>query len=348
MEERTIVTIPDLYKCFLTQEPRSNKGYQAAKLESERWLAKTCDFAPSMSKKVNACDFSFFISIAAPDAPPDRLKTLCDWGNWVFPFDDLFDSGELRTDLSTSESVLDSLMADMTGSPFIGYKLPIVKAHDDVYKRFENGSSYGTQRRFVRAMQHYTLGVAHHVGHFTTNHIPSLEEMLSTRQLSVGVAPLYHLVEYAHEIVLPDKVFEHPVIQTLERLGADFVILSNDILSYRKEECEGCPFNMTAACRLAGYSAQEAFDILGSLLEQRYIQWDQAIHHLPSWGADIDGEVRRYIDGIQNVVQANITWSFRSERYLGKNALEVRRTRKIDVMTTPPYLRIMGTKLSLL
>lgn len=40
MEERTIVTIPDLYKCFLTQEPRSNKGYQAAKFESERWLAK--------------------------------------------------------------------------------------------------------------------------------------------------------------------------------------------------------------------------------------------------------------------------------------------------------------------
>ncbi|RII23364.1 hypothetical protein CUC08_Gglean012186 [Alternaria sp. MG1] len=162
-------------------------------------------------------------------------------------------------------------MANMTGNPFIGYKLPIVKAHDDIYKRFENGSSYGTQRRFVRAMQQYTLGVAHHVGHFTTDHIPSLQEMLSTRQLSVGVAPLYHLVEYAHEIVLPDEVFEHPVIQALERLGADFVILSNDILSYRKEECEGCPFNMTAVCRLAGHSAQEAFDILDSLLEQRYI-----------------------------------------------------------------------------
>jgi hypothetical protein len=116
-------------------------------------------------------------------------------------------------------------MANMTGSPFIGNKLPIVKAHDDVYKRFAKGSSYGTQRRFARAMQHYTLGVAHHVGHFTTNHIPSLKEMLSTRQLSVGVAPLYHLVEYAHEIVLPDEVFEHPVIQALEQLGADFVIL---------------------------------------------------------------------------------------------------------------------------
>ena len=41
MEERTIVIIPNLYKCFLTQEPRSNQGYQVAKLESERWLAKS-------------------------------------------------------------------------------------------------------------------------------------------------------------------------------------------------------------------------------------------------------------------------------------------------------------------
>ncbi|CAN9335560.1 unnamed protein product [Alternaria alternata] len=219
MEERTIVTIPDLYKCFLTQEPRSNKGYQAAKLESERWLAKS---VTSVARYLDPTLRS--------NRTDQNMRLRSQYEQKVF------DSGELRTDLSTSERVLDSLMANMTGNPFIGYKLPIVKAHDDIYKRFENGSSYGTQRRFVRAMQQYTLGVAHHVGHFTTDHIPSLQEMLSTRQLSVGVAPLYHLVEYAHEIVLPDEVFEHPVIQALERLGADFVILSNDILSYRKEE----------------------------------------------------------------------------------------------------------------
>lgn len=36
-----------------------------------------------MQKIVNACDFSYFCSIAAPDAPEDRLRTMCDWGNWV-------------------------------------------------------------------------------------------------------------------------------------------------------------------------------------------------------------------------------------------------------------------------
>jgi hypothetical protein len=41
MEDRIIVTIPDLFKCFLIQQPRLNRGYQAAKFESERWLAKS-------------------------------------------------------------------------------------------------------------------------------------------------------------------------------------------------------------------------------------------------------------------------------------------------------------------
>ncbi|CAI6332731.1 unnamed protein product [Periconia digitata] len=345
MKDTTVVTLPDMFRCFLVQEPKANDQYQSVKVESEEWLARMCGFLPSMRKKIDACDFSWFISIAAPDAPPERLKTLCDWGNWVFPYDDLFDSGYLRTDLLASKLVLDSLMADMMGNQFIGHKLPIVKAHDDIYRRLREASSFGTQRRFARAMRHYTLGVADHVEHFTSNHTPSLEEMLQTRQLSVGVVPLYHLIEYAHDLQLPDEVFEDPVIQTLERLGADFVILSNDILSYRKEEGEDCPFNMIAACRLAGKSPQEAFDTVGAMLEQRYIQWDQAIQCLPSWGAEVDVQVNRYVEGIQNVVQANISWSFRSKRYLGDKAREVRRTRKIEVMTNPPYLRTARTSI---
>ena len=116
-------------------------------------------------------------------------------------------------------------MANMMGEIFTGSKLPIVKVHDEVYKRFQEKTSLGTQRRFTRAMQHYTAGVADHVQHFTADHIPSIEEMLQTRQLSVGVTPIFHFVEYAHNIELPDEVFEHPIIQALEGLGADFVIL---------------------------------------------------------------------------------------------------------------------------
>jgi terpene synthase-like protein len=200
-------------------------------------------------------------------------------------------------------------------------------------------------------MSDYTLGVAEHVSTYTAARAPYLEAMLHTRQLSVGVAPLYHLVEYAHSLEIPDFVFLNPAVQALERLGAEFVILwvsrirvhvdrrsphltchTNlaDQMTYclierrRCDRCsllrcthtsvsnssqaEDCPFNMVAACRMAGQSAQEAFDTLATLLAQRHRDWDMMIDCLPSWDPQTDSQVRQYVEGIQNLVQANISW----------------------------------------
>ncbi|KAF6826099.1 terpene synthase metal binding domain-containing protein [Colletotrichum plurivorum] len=294
-----------------------------------------------MQKIVNACDFSYFCSIAAPDAPEDRLRTVCDWGNWVFPFDDMFDSGPLRSDPDASRKVLDSLLANMLGNrSYVGVKMPVVQVHDNIFRRLSEVSheSSGVQRRFAKSMEFYAEGVAMQVEAFTSQRLPSLQEILQTRRRSVGVEPLYHLVEYAHSLRVPDEVFEDPEIQALERIGADFVILSNDILSYRKEEAEGCHSNMVAACRMTGKSAQEAFDMVGALLEESYIEWDDAMSRVPRCGGDIDREVERYIKGIQDVVQANISWSLQSKRYFGADGPKVRRTRMVDVLVDPPYL----------
>jgi translation initiation factor 2 alpha subunit (eIF-2alpha) len=73
---------------------------------------------------------------------------------------------------------------------------------------------------------------------------------------------------------------------------------------------DDCPFSMVAACRMTGQSPQEAFNTVGNLLEARYQDWQNAIKQLPSWGPEIDANVARYIQGIQNVVQANITWRY--------------------------------------
>lgn len=74
-------------------------------------------------------------------------------------------------------------------------------------------------------MQDYAAGVAAHVTHFSNERTPSVLEMLETRRLSVGVAPLYCLVEWAHGMRVPEGVFEDEVVRELEGLGADFVIL---------------------------------------------------------------------------------------------------------------------------
>jgi hypothetical protein len=64
-----------------------------------------------------------------------------------------------------------------------------------------------------------------HVEDFSKHNVPTLEEMLAKRQLSIGVYPLYALVEYAHALRIPDYVFEHWAIKEIEQLGCDIVIM---------------------------------------------------------------------------------------------------------------------------
>ena len=59
---------------------------------------------------------------------------------------------------------------------------------------------------------------------------------------------------------------------------------------------------------MAGQPPQQAFNTVGALLEERYKEWSSVITQLPTWGPEIDAQVARYVEGIQNVVQANVTW----------------------------------------
>ena len=122
-----------------------------------------------MKKRVEFCDFAIFISIAAPDAPFDKLKTMCDWGNWVsepflwlYSYSDIsfryflsmivcttvhvcrlsqkltisvFDEGSLKSDPKRSQVVIDSLMADMLDQTYTRTKSAVVQAHDDIFRR---------------------------------------------------------------------------------------------------------------------------------------------------------------------------------------------------------------------
>lgn len=105
-----------------------------------------------------------------------------------------------------------------------------------------------------------------------------------------------------------------------------------------------------------GMSAQEAFDTVGELLQERYQRWDVVESQVPSWGEEVDAQVQRYIEAIKCVVKANLYWrysdtlirkrsiiltitiSFESERYLGRNSRDIRGTRKIRVLKNPAFL----------
>ncbi|KAI0862227.1 isoprenoid synthase domain-containing protein [Xylaria cubensis] len=339
--ERVVVRIPDMFVSFLAEPPRFNPNYSQVKAKSEAWISNFCAFDKRMSSTITKCDFSYFIAITAPEAALPEYRTLCDWGNWVFPFDDMFDNGELRDKPATAARVLQSLMSPMgkfqTWSEMYApqeERLPIVKVHDTVWERIRKG----VRRRFATAMAGYCAGALIQVEDFSAHKSITPDEMLERRQLSAGVSPLFSLVEYAHALHIPDYVFEHPAIQEIERLGIDFVLISNDILSYVKEEGESVPHNMVAVARMSGLGPQEAFDYIGKMLDSRYERWEKAVDAVPDWGESVNQQVDKYIQGVADVVRANLYWSFKSERYLGKEGAMVRQTRYLQVLRSPAFL----------
>ena len=73
---------------------------------------------------------------------------------------------------------------------------------------------------------------------------------------------------------------------------------------------EGVPHNMVALCRMNGMSAQEAFDMVGKLLQERYRRWDVVEGQVRSWGKEVDAQAQRYIEAIKCVVKANLYWRY--------------------------------------
>ncbi|RLL97391.1 hypothetical protein CFD26_105000 [Aspergillus turcosus] len=349
------VHLPQLFVLFLSENPVVNPHYEEVRKESEEWLANECSFDERSRRILNKTDFSYFCSIAAPDAGPEELRTVCDWGNWVFPFDDMFDNGGLKDDPARAQQLIDSLLAGMQdeGAHPSEAESSLVRVHNTVWQRIAQASpvgmhnpepsSYithaayiGVRRRFAASMGDYCKGSIEQVRTCSMGRYPSLDEMLALRRQSAGVAPLFALVEYAHKLDIPDHVFECRSIKEIERIGVDLVLLQNDILSYCKEEKEGVAHNVVAICRHSGMPAQMAFNHIGNMLVARYKDWYLALAELPSWGEHVDAQVQQYIRGVQNVVMANLNWSFRSGRYFGDAKDIVRKSMIVTVKPQSP------------
>ena len=65
------------------------------------------------------------------------------------------------------------------------------------------------------------------------------------------------------------------------------------------------------------------------------------LSELPSWGSTLDSQVKEYLDGIANWVQANYCWSYESQRYFGSKGPEIEKTRLVPLLprSCPQKLR---------
>lgn len=87
-----------------------------------------------------------------------------------------------------------------------------------------------------------------------------------------------------------------------------------------------------ATMREKNCSLQAAFDFAGVLVADRVKLFIANKRTLPSWGAEVDAEVARYLQVCENWMIGGCRWSLRSDRYFGKDVAEVARTRVVTLL----------------
>lgn len=76
--------------------------------------ARSCNLTARQTQAIIECNFPYFAAVMVPSANAKLLRIICDWGNWIFPFDDLFDNGDVRNDVARAMKVMDALEATFT------------------------------------------------------------------------------------------------------------------------------------------------------------------------------------------------------------------------------------------
>ncbi|MCJ1426676.1 hypothetical protein MMC29_004579 [Sticta canariensis] len=305
------VLLPDMFVSFLSRKPQLNPHYESIRAESEAWISETCHLSPEASKRIAKADWSYFAAVMAKEAGSDEYRTACDWGNWVLPFDDMFDESSLKEDPEKAYLEVQNLLAAMqTTDPEneLPQCSPLVEAHNSVWFRIAKKASRGARERFVHAMVDFCNGVVDEIKFRSQNIKLDPETFKKTRRKTIGVAPVLAMIEYFYNLDLPDEVFEHKSMIEITRVAVDFVIIHNDLVSYSKEEREDGDYNLVMLYRLGGMEPQEAFDQMGELLKALFRDWYLALAELPQWGEAIDSQVQKYIEGVQDMLLANVNW----------------------------------------
>jgi len=109
--------------------------------------------------------------------------------------------------------------------------------------------------------------------------------------------------------------------------------MSQDIHSYPVELSRGIAFHniITSIIHEHHLDVPAAMKWLEEFGRHRVATFLNGIEELPSWGPEIDGKVRQYIDSIGYLVRGTDTWCYESERYWGRKGKEIQTTRMVTI-----------------
>ncbi|KAF8483510.1 terpenoid synthase [Russula ochroleuca] len=308
-----------------------NPHYPEAKAASAAWARSFGAFSPKAQYAYDRCDFNLLASLAYPLLSKERVRTGCDLMNMFFVYDEYSDVAHEDEVQVMANIIMDALRNPHTPRPkgeWVGGEVT-----RQFWELAIKTASPQSQKRFIETFATYTQAVVQQAADRTHEHVRSIQEYLEVRRDTIGAKPSFAILETGMN--LPDEAVQHPVIQEMSILSIDMILLGNDIASYNLEQARGDDNHniITIVMHHNKTDIQGAMDWVYDYhkeLEAKFM--DLYENKIPKFGEPVDTELAQYVDGLGNWVRASDQWGFESERYFGKKAPEIQKTRWVTLL----------------
>lgn len=251
---------------------------------------------------------------AYPTASVEVVTLAAKLITWLFLFDDAYGEGrnvhdtrELMETFLSYEIVLRTGRLPANSTSFHSALLDL---REDCLRQHATNDWV---LRFADSMSLYFKGCTLEYAFRRTKMVPSIVEYRRLRAWSVGMAPVYDLIELAMGEPLTHEETDLAELASLRDRAALLCAWVNDVYSYSKEKREGDNMNLVLVlAHEMGLSEPEAFVAAAEVFNMDLAQFDEELKQMESTAPP---RVLRYAQGLRDWIRGNFSWTGTSMRY---------------------------------
>ncbi|KAF8952443.1 terpenoid synthase [Flammula alnicola] len=307
-----------------------NPHYEEVKAASNAWFEGFKAFTPQSQHAFSKGDFALVAALGYPSVSKEHLRIGCDLMNLFFVIDEYTDVEPAHVVRIMADIIIDALDDPQKPRPEDEHVLGIVS--QQFWQLAIKIATPTAQRHMIESFTAYLDSVVQEAADRDSDTLRSIDTYFPNRRENVGARPAFVINEL--DLDLPDEVFYHPVIQEICYCIAELIAIDNDITSYNKEQATGNDRHnvVTIAMHEFNVDLDDAIKWAVSYHAEVVTKFLDGLKRVPSWGPEIDPQIKQYIRGLENWPRANDCWNFESQRYFGSKGLEIQKTRLVPLL----------------
>ncbi|HIK09461.1 MAG TPA: hypothetical protein IGS52_04220 [Oscillatoriaceae cyanobacterium M33_DOE_052] len=276
----------------------------------------------SALQRLQAIKFSSLVARTYPNAPLPALEIISDYFLWLFIFDDQFEKAGINGKIERLEAEHARLVEILNGAELKEVDTLAALTLGDIRDRLHQlGAMPDLMVRFAQNMENYLQGVRWEAVNLYQGVMPDLATYRKIRAFTSGIYAYCDLLQIVDRIALPPEIIEDGRVKRLELTTNNVMAWSNDIFSVKKEIAEGKTHNLVLVLQHEYHiPLQEALDRAAEMHDVQVRTFIELSAQLPSFGAEIDAHLQRYLSGLRSWMRGHLDWYMETGRYHSKES----------------------------